>query len=173
MDKAEKKNIRLVVDDEQALYSAFSPDNEFDEPVKRYIRSKIVGKGLHQSISLTVISREPLNEERFLSAVSNWVSDERALFLERRRNMLRMQVILLTVGSILFILSLFLQNRYELLKYSLVPIFGSLCLSKAAGIILLDMPTNIAYKKLLDEMEQNSLTTFEYGYDRNTKDGTA
>ena len=172
MDKAEKKNVRLVVDDEQALYSKFSPENEFDKRVKEYIRAKLVGKGLHQNISLTVMSREPLNEERFLSAVSNWVSEERALFRESRKGMMRMLAVLLTAGSILIIVSLILQNRYELLQYSLLPICGSFCLTKAAGIMLLEIPTNTAHKKLLDEMEQNSLTTFEYGYDRNAKDGT-
>lgn len=172
MDKTEKKNVRLVVDDEQALYTRFSPENEFTASVKDYIRSKLVGKGLHQSIHLTVMSREPLDEERFLSAVLSWVKDEKAQFQNSRRDMMRMLTVLLTVGSVLIIVSLFLQQRYELLKYSLVPIFGSLCLSKAAGIILLDLPTNDAYKKLLNEMEQKSITTFEYGYDRNAKDGS-
>lgn len=170
MDKTEKKNVRLVVDDEQALYTSFSPDNEFTDEVKNYIRAKLVGKALHQSIQLTVMSRGPLDEERFLSAVSCWVRDEKAKLQNSRRDMMRMLTVLLTLGSVLIIVSLVLQQRYEVLKYSLVPIFGSLCLSKAAGIMLLDLPTNDAHKKLLNEMEQESVTTFEYGYVRNARD---
>ena len=80
MDNAEQKNVRLVVDDEQKLYTPFNPDDEFSEPVKAYIRTKITGKEDHQSISLTVMSHDPVNEERFRSAVSNWIRAEKALF---------------------------------------------------------------------------------------------
>jgi hypothetical protein len=83
MDNAEQKNIRLVVDDEPKLYTPLSPEDEFNEPVKAYIRSKIAGKDDCQSISLTVMSRDLLNEEKFRSAVSNWIRDEKAVFRKR------------------------------------------------------------------------------------------
>ena len=79
MNHAEQQNIRLVVDDEQALYTSFSPEDEFDESVKSYIRSKAASKDQTKSISLTVISKEPMDEERFRAAVSNWIRDEREL----------------------------------------------------------------------------------------------
>ncbi len=55
MNHAEQQNIRLVVDDEQALYTSFSPEDEFDEPVKTYIRSKAAGKDQTKSINLNPV----------------------------------------------------------------------------------------------------------------------
>ena len=165
MDNAEQKNIRLVVDDEQKLYTPFSPEDEFNEPVKAYIRSKIAGKDDCQSISLTVMSRDPLNEGKFRSAVSNWIRDEKAMFQKTGKDLMRMLVGLLIVGSILIVLSLALEKQVEVLKYSLLPVMGSLSLSRAAGIMVLKLPTNTANKKRINEMEQNSVITFEYGYE--------
>ena len=172
MDNAEQKNIRLVVDDEQKLYTPFSPEDEFNEPVKAYIRSKIAGKDDYQSISLTVMSRDLLNEEKFRSAVSNWIRDEKAMFQKTGKDLMRMLVGLLIVGSILIVLSLALEKQVEVLKYSLLPVMGSLSLSRAAGIMVLKLPTNTANKRRINEMEQNSVITFEYGYEQNTEDNT-
>ena len=41
MINKEPANIRMIVEDEEALYSTFSPDAEFKHPVKSYIRSKV------------------------------------------------------------------------------------------------------------------------------------
>ena len=163
MDQTEQMNITLVVDDEQSLYNKFSPDPEFSEPVKAYIRSKVVSKGDHQGIGLTVQSRSPLDEEKFRSAVSDWIRDEKALFRKLEKELLRTMVALLIVGSILIILSLTLEKHVEVLKYSLIPILGSLALSKAAGIMVIKIPANTKNRKLINEMEENSVITFEYG----------
>ena len=170
MGKAEKINISLVVDDEQQLYTTYSPEDEFSEAVKQYIRSKIATKDAHQSISLTVMSRNPLNEERFRSAVSNWVRDEKAIYQKTRKDLIRMLVERLILGSALILLSLPLQKQFEVLKYSLIPVRSSLALSKAASSLILELTTNAKYKKLLKEMEEYSVTTFEYGYSQNASD---
>ena len=171
MGNAGQSNIWLVVDDEQALYTPFSPENEFSEAAKQYIRSKIATKDIRHSISLTVMSRDPLNKERFRSAVSNWVRDEKAIFQKTRKELIRMLVERLILGSALILLSLALQKQFEVLKYSLIPVMSSLALSKAAGVLILDLPTNARYIKLLKVIEENSATTFEYGYAQNTGDG--
>ncbi len=53
------------------------PAPEFGMFVKSYIRSKISVTGKLKRISLTVLSEKPLDEERFRSAVSNWIQDEK------------------------------------------------------------------------------------------------
>ena len=58
MDSKERKGIRLVVEDEKTLYSAFSPEDEFDWAVKSYIRSKLADGGHRQSVDMTVIRTE-------------------------------------------------------------------------------------------------------------------
>ena len=68
MKLQKENNIRLLVKDEQSLYSPFSPDAEFSEPVKSYIRAKTLGDDFKQQIKLTVISSAPLDEERFRTA---------------------------------------------------------------------------------------------------------
>lgn len=161
MGTGEQTIIWLVVDDEQTLYTTYSPENEFSESVKQYIRSKIATKDARHSISLTVMSRDPLDEERFRDAVSNWVRDEKAIFRKTRKDLIRMLVERLILGSTLILLSLGLQSKFEVLKYSLIPVMSSLALSKAASILILELPTNARYKKLLKDMEEGSVITFE------------
>lgn len=163
MDQTEQMNITLVVDDEKDLYNKFSPGADFSSSVKEYIRARVVSKGDHQGIGMTVRSRHPLDEEKFRAAVSNWIRDEKAVFRKVEKELLRTLVALLIVGSVLIILSLALEKRVEVLKYSLIPILGSLALSKAAGIMVIKMPVNSKNKRLINEMEKTSEITFEYG----------
>ena len=76
-DHKEQKNISIVVENEQELYTSLSPEDEFNDSVKSYIRSKITGGGMKRYVGLTVISRTPIDEDRFRSAVSNWARDEK------------------------------------------------------------------------------------------------
>ena len=69
MHQVEQANIILVVEGEKSLYTNFSPEAEFDHNVKEYIKSKIAGNE-DKSIRLTVVSQDPLDEEKFRSAVS-------------------------------------------------------------------------------------------------------
>ena len=162
MKQEELLNITLVVDDEQSLYTKFSPEADFCDSVKSYIRSKVAAKVDGQGICMTVRSRTPLDEARFRSAISSWISDEKAIFQKVERDLLRALASLLIVGSVMIVLSLSLEKLVEVLKYSLIPILGSLALSKAAGIMIINMPINSRNKKLLREMEEESRITFEY-----------
>ncbi len=165
MNHMEPKNIRLVVDDEQALYSSFSAEDEFSESVKSYIRSKAASKDIRQSISLTVIARKPIDEGRFRSSVANWISGEKAFFSKNEKDTSRMLIGELVFGSIMIILSLTLQKQFEVLQYSLLPIMGSLALSSAAKTLIMELPMNLAKKRMLKELESESVITFEYDHD--------
>ena len=165
MTLTEPKIVRLVVDDENMLYTSFSPEDELDESVKSYIRSKIEGDKLRQYFQLTVISREPLDEARFRSAVSNWIKDEKALLSGKEKETIIRLIGSLIFGSIMLVLSIELEAQIDVVKYSLMPIMGSLALSSAAGILVETIPTIRATKWLLRETERNNLITFEYGCD--------
>ena len=69
MSHTEQMNIRLVVDDEQELYTSFSPEDELDGSVKAYLRSKITANKYNSNLRLTVIPRKPMDEEKFRRAV--------------------------------------------------------------------------------------------------------
>ena len=156
-----QNNIRLVVDDEEDLYAAFSPEDEFSEAVKFYIRSKIANEFDRQSINLTVISRQPVNEERFRAAVSNWIRDEKALFKKTERETILTLIGSLIFGSILIILSIILEKKISVLKYTIIPVMGSLALSKAASIMVMGMPVIKAKRAIFGEIEKKSVITFE------------
>ena len=163
MAKKEPKVIQLVVDDEEALYAGFSPEDEFDESVKAYIKSKAVDKDRHQGISLVVSSQKPLDERRFRAAVADWIGDERSMFKRTEKETLVTLFGSLAFGSLMIILSVVLGQQYDVLQYSLIPIMGSLALGKAAGILVMTLPINSANKKVLEEMEDTSTVTFLYG----------
>ena len=162
MDQSEQMNIVLVVDDEESLYNRFSPEAELSEAVKAYIRAKIVGKDSRRDIGLTVRSSCTLNEEKFRSAVSSWVRDEKEIFRQKEKELLRTLLALLLVGSALIILSLRLEKQFEVLQYSLIPVLGSFSLGRCAGILVMELPTARRNKNLSGEMEGKSFITFEY-----------
>ena len=162
MGHTEQEIIQLVVSEEQILYTPFSPEAELNSLVKDYIKSKAIVEDARESFGLNVISQETLDEERFRTAVSNWIKEEKAFFRIKEKETLRTFVGLLVFGSIFIILSLALQKKFEVLKYSLLPILGSLALSKATGILIIDIPTIKAQRRMINEMEKKSVITFEY-----------
>ena len=161
-DHNKQQNIRLVVDDEQSLYTTFSPEDEFCESVKSYIRSKITASGFKRCTGLTVISRKPIDEDRFRLAASNWIRDEKEVFKRDRNEIVRLMIAMLIFGSVLMVLSIKLQQKYEVARYSLVPIMGSLSLSRATGILILDLPIISSKIRALNRMGEGSAVTFEY-----------
>ena len=167
-DLIEPKDVRLVVGDESDLYNPFNPETEFSAHVKEYIQSKAAGVDPGQSINLHVISSEKLDEDKFRTAVSNWIEEEKALFKKKERETKRMLVGLLILGSVFIVLSIALQKQFEVLKYSLLPIMGSLALSKATGTLIIDMPTVRAQRMMISEMEKHNVITFEYVHEDNT-----
>ena len=164
-DHKEKKNISIVVENEQELYTSLSPEDEFNDSVKSYIRSKITGGGMKRYVGMTVISRTPIDEDRFRSAVANWARDEKEALGSDRKEKLRLLIGLLVFGSILVVFSIKLQQEYEVARYSLVPIMGSLSLSRATGILIIDLPILSSQIKAFNRVERGSEVTFEYRSD--------
>ena len=118
-----------------------------------------------QGIDMTVISREPMDEERFRSAVANWIRDEKAAFTRKEKETRISLIGGLFFGSLLLIVSIFMEQRIEVLKYSLLPIMGSLALGSAASTLVVDIPTIRVERWFFKEIEKNSVITFEYAHE--------
>jgi hypothetical protein len=166
MENKDQKYITLVVDDEQYLYLPFSPEPEFSNSVKSYIRSKASVDNHRENIHLRVVSQEPLDEERFRTAMSNWGKDEKAVMDVEMKDTMRMLIGTLIFGTIMILLSLMTEARFEVAKYSLMPIIGSLALGKAAEILVFSFPTFGVKKRLITEMGKGTSVTFEYGQEK-------
>ena len=158
----ETKNIRLVVDDEQSLYTPLSPEDEFNDAVKSYIRAKITAGGLKRYTGITVVSRKPIDEDKFRTAISNWVRDEKEGFKREGIETVRLLIGMLIFGSVLVVSNIKLQQKFEVARYSLVPIMGSLSLSRAVGILIVDMPVFLSKIQALNRIEKGSVVAFEY-----------
>ena len=165
MEDTEQANITLVVKNEEELYTSYSPVPEFNYRVMGYIRSKIGEAAEEGNMSLTVISKKPLDEERFWAASRNWIKDEKRLLKMEQKNNLRTLMGLLVVGSIMIIASVSLQQFNDLLRYTLLPVMGSLALSRSARILILEMPVVNAKQKIIKQIEQNNKIIFKYGDD--------
>ena len=165
MEQREQNNIRIAVEDEKELYTSLNPEPEFSTTVKKYLKEKmerIYGLDYSHGITLTVLSQEPVNEEKFTTAAANWITEEKELFRKTEKENLRLLIALLAVGSVLIVLSLALVKRFEVLQHSLLPIMGSLALSKATGMLLIDIPLNRAQRQIMNQMEKNNVIVFEY-----------
>lgn len=162
MHHVEQTNIILVVEDEKSLYTNFSPAAEFSHDVKDYIKSKIAGEEDNKRIRLTVVSQEPLDEEKIRSAVSAWISDEKRVLRQSEKNTMRLFFGLLVFGSIMILLSSFLVSRFTVLQNTLIPIMGSVSLTRAVRTLIIDVPKVRAQKWIFKEMEKNNVVSFEY-----------
>ena len=154
MHHVEQTNIILVVEDEKSLYTNFSPAAEFSHDVKDYIKSKIAGEEDNKRIRLTVVSQEPLDEEKIRSAVSAWISDEKRVLRQSEKNTMRLFFGLLVFGSIMILLSSFLVSRFTVLQNTLIPIMGSVSLTRAVRTLIIDVPKVRAQKWIFKEMEK-------------------
>ncbi len=166
MDNTRQTNVTIVVEDEKALYSTFSPEVEFNESVKAYIKAKIAEQDYNKNISMTVRAHKPLDEEKFRTAVANWIRSEQTLGRMKEKNTIRPLIGLLLFGSVLLWVSIVLVERNDVLKYSLLPIMGSLALSSATKILIIDIPTIHAEKVMTRKTQKNSTVTFVYDNDQ-------
>ena len=67
---------------------------------------------------------------------------------------------MLAVASALIFLSIFMQTRIEVLKYTIIPVLGSVALGRATGICITELPINRAKRQMIDQIEQNSTIEF-------------
>ena len=161
IDLKETNYVEIVVNDENDLYTPLSPDNEFEQGVRSYIKSKIALIGYDHNIGLKVISPAPIDEERFRSAVKNWIRDEKISMEQALRESNRIMFGMLVIASVFIILSLVLSKYISVLSYTIIPVLGSVALGRAAGIFITEMPVIKAKQKMADELEMNSPVIFE------------
>ena len=166
MNHTDQTNIRLVVEDEQTLYTSFSPEDEFDESVKTYIKAKIVGREDKKNIRLTVVSQKPINEEKFRFAVYNWTKEEAKKLRRDEKYTIFLMMGLLLFGSISLMVSIALENYYAVVKYSLLPIMGSLALTEAVRVLIINLPTISIERRMIKEIERHNVIKFEYASDK-------
>ena len=80
MKQGDVKNINFLVDNEEDLYNPLSPDCDFNPAVKVYRKSKCTNVKYNDSIGLTIMHSVPIDEDRFRTAVANWIQDEKMKF---------------------------------------------------------------------------------------------
>ena len=161
MNKLEPINISLFVEDEETIYTTLSPVDELSWQVKAYINSKVFIYDTKQNINLTVISHKPLDEDRFRSAVSVWLKEEKAALDVKMSETNRIFIGTLAMGSIFLMLNIFLQGLNDLIKYSILPIMSSLSLGNAVRIMLIERPILKAKIKMLERLKETSVITFK------------
>ena len=162
MKLQKENNINLLVKDEQSLYTPFSPVAEFNEPVKSYIRSKILLHDYKQQIKLTVISSSPLDEEKFRSAAANWIEDEIALFAQDEKNSTHLPTAMFIIGVLIIILVSLLKQYFEPLTYAIILIIGTAVAGKGVTNWYEHVPAIKARKWLSEEIDKTSTIEFEY-----------
>lgn len=161
MGQRNYKDVKLIVTNEESLYLPFSDGDEFSFSVRDYIKTKYSGAEIGDFLRLTVVSSAPIDEDRFRSAVTNWVQEEKLKFRQEEKTTNRMLIGMLVIASLFIILSLQLEKQVAALSYTIIPVLGSVALGRAAGICLTDLPINRARKQMLNDMEQNSPIIFE------------
>lgn len=162
MKKQEVNNIRLIVKDEQDLYTPLSPDDEFSDPVKSYIRSKALNADYKQPVKLTVISSSPLDEEKFRSAAANWVREEKTAFELNAKQSTKLPTAMFIIGGLVVIIVSLLKQHFEPLTYAIILIIGTAVIGKGVTNWYEHVPAIRARRWLTEEVEKKSTIVFEY-----------
>ncbi len=142
MSEKEIKDIKIVVNDEDSLYVPYSPESEFNEGLKSYIRSKVAEESSGSGIRLIVMSPSPINEEKFKTAIRNWTRDQRAVFVREDKITSRTLISLLVFASFFIILSMYLSKYDNVFSYTIIPVLGSVALGRAAGMFITELPVS-------------------------------
>ena len=142
-----------------------SPEPEFNGSVKEYIKSKLIGDDYRNGINITVISDKPIDEKRFFTAKENWIRTDSIIFKAEEKSTVRTLVGSILFGFAMLVSCLAIEEKYVMLQYSLMPIMGSIALGDAASILIKDMPMILVKKRIMKEMKNNNIITFEYGSD--------
>lgn len=154
--------IRILAEDEQSLYTPLSPDDEFSEPVKTYIRSKLLGYNLKHQLKLTVISSSPLDEEKFKSATANWVKDEKAVFDRKERYSTILPTVMFIIGGLVVVLMSLLRKYFDPIEYAVIVIIGTAVMGRGVTNWYEHVPAIRTRKWLTNEIEKTSTIVFEY-----------
>jgi len=165
MESNDLYSIMLQVTDEQSLYQPLNPEDEFSAGVKQYIRSKAVCINKKQSLKLVVISPDALNQERFKSAVMNWIHEEKTRFRQETDRNYFVQVRMLITGILFILLGSFWKNHIgdESLMHIVISAIGSFGLGRAVAAWIERLPENTMTLRLINEMEATSLIEFKTG----------
>ena len=155
------KDITIIVNNENDLYVPYSPDSIFSDGIKSYIRSKATEASSGNGVRLIVKSPVALEEEKFRTAVRNWVRDELASYTREDKITHHILIAMLIFASVFIILSMYLERYNNVFSNTIIPVLGSVALGRAAGIFVMDMPVSVARKKLIKEVEENSTVVFE------------
>lgn len=155
------RDIKIIVNDEKSLYVPYSPDSEFNEGIKSYIRLKTTEAKMDHSIRLIVMSPFAMNEEKFRTAIRNWVKDEKILFEREAKISRQMMIAMLVIASLFIVLSMYLSKYDNVFSYTIIPVLGSVALGRAAGMCVTEFPVNAAKKHFLNEVEKTSTVVFE------------
>ena len=161
MNLKESKEIKILVNKEEDLYTPFSPDSELNDDVKNYIKSKIIPAGYQNNFTLTVIYSDAIDEDRFRAAVSNWIKDEKEIFRQKAEASRRLLIGLFVIASIFIIANLAMVKTFNVLSYTIIPVMGTVALWKAADICITELPIINVKRKLLREMENNNNIVFK------------
>ena len=102
MEQRKYKDVKLIVNDEDSLYMPFSDGDEFAFSVRDYIKAKYAGAEIGDLLRLTVVSAVPIDEDRFRSAVSNWIVDEKLKFRQEEKTTNRMLIGFLVIKGYYF-----------------------------------------------------------------------
>ena len=161
MSEKEIKDIRIIVENENSLYVPYSPESEFNEGIKSYIRSKVAEESSGSGIRLIVMSSSPINEEKFKTANRNWIRDQKAIFAREDKISTRTLLALLVFASLFIILSMYLSKYDNVFSYTIIPVLGSVALGRAAGMFITELPVSKGKKYYMDMVEKNSTVVFE------------
>ena len=161
MSEKEIKDIRLIVENENSLYVPYSPESEFNEGLKSYIRSKVAELSSGSGIRLIVMSPSAMDEEKFKTAIRSWTRDQKAVFAREDKITSRTLISLLVFASFFIILSIYLSKYDNVFSYTIIPVLGSVALGRAAGMFITELPVSKGKKHYMDMVEKNSTVVFE------------
>ena len=131
--------ISIDVVDEMNLYNKFDRDGlTLSEDVISYIISKAEVNLLKDKIEIELISKEAIDENKFIAAFNNYIEDQSKILKKEDRLNLTKQIWMSIIGVIFIAMSISLSIKFDDLILEVISTIGSFALWEAANSWLLE-----------------------------------
>ena len=154
--------IKLRVQSEEWLYQTLDPEEAcFTDEIRSYIYGKMVRQIKQKDHEIIVQSPEQLNEEKFLSAVRQWIRDDKESMRTERKKDMVMQTYFGLLGIGFLLLEIILEGKASIVWQTVISAVSGFSLWEVVNIWIFQFPVLRLRKKVLEKITKKTKIRFE------------
>ena len=155
---AETFEIRLRVHSESDLYNSFDDEQQtLSSDVIDYLFDRYQEKDLKDSLTVHIVSDDPVDVDRFRAAFQNYLdAQKKALKKERNKNIVK-QAWMFGIGIVFIAIGIYSADRLSAVAGEIISTIGAFATWEAASIWIVENPRNRLSRKWLDILSKTKI----------------